>query len=84
MRLCVRRCVFFTRGIRVLICVCARSQTVQALEVVPWATDEPSFSAELARIVEYVTRPEVGRRKTTRKSIILKQIVVVLVIGRHK
>lgn len=56
----IRMCVFFARCIRILIWMYARSQTVQALEVVPWATDKPSFSAELARIVEYITRPEVG------------------------
>lgn len=38
----------------------AFSQTVQALNAAPWAADKPSFSAELARIHEYMTRPEVG------------------------
>lgn len=42
-----------------LIRIRACSQAVQALKVVPWAADKPSFSAELARIVKYITRPEV-------------------------
>ncbi|XP_059205123.1 probable methyltransferase-like protein 24 [Centropristis striata] len=31
-----------------------------ALEVQPWATDKPSFTAELDRIITYITRPQLN------------------------
>lgn len=40
---------------------CASSQMgSKTLEVQPWAADGPSFTAELDRIIAYVTRPQVG------------------------
>lgn len=49
------------RCINILTCMCACSQTaLTTLEVMPWAADEPSFSAELRRIIMYITKPQVG------------------------
>lgn len=48
-------------SINILICMCACSQTVlRTLEVMPWAADKPSFSAELSRIITYIASPQVG------------------------
>ncbi|TWW65177.1 probable methyltransferase-like protein 24 [Takifugu flavidus] len=35
-------------------------KTVKALKVMPWAADKPSFSAELSRILAYITRPQLN------------------------
>ncbi|XP_039978582.1 methyltransferase-like protein 24 [Xiphias gladius] len=32
----------------------------RTLEVQPWAADEPSFAAELSRIIAYITRPQLN------------------------
>lgn len=61
--------------INILICMCACSQTaLRTLEVMPWAADEPSFSAELRRIIMYIARPQVGyeERHPQRSSHLIK------------